>query len=232
MKCSVCNTQIKDKYCSSCGQKFDSKKLSFKTVLSDIFSNLTDVEKSVFLNIYYIIRYPKKVINNYWDGFRGYYYKPGKMLFYFITIAGLSALFLKGRLFGLVFSSQGISEALTFAIVFFPLLNLSSFLTYRRYKRNYLEHLVSTIYLVSTFGIILLIVESVIAHFNLLNDYSPPWIIFLSSFVLIWNSILFTSQSKPLKIIINAILELIVLVAIITLFGFILYLSGAMQVPS
>ncbi|MDF1673261.1 MAG: hypothetical protein P1U41_07125, partial [Vicingaceae bacterium] len=146
MKCSVCNTQIEGKFCNSCGQKFDSKKLSFKTVISDIFSNLTDVEKSVFLNIYNIIRYPKKVINNYWDGFRGYYYKPGKMLFYFITIAGIGALFLKDRLFGLIFNSEGISEALTFAIVFFPLLNLSSFLTYRRYKRNYLEHLVSTIY--------------------------------------------------------------------------------------
>ncbi len=229
MNCSVCNTQIKGKYCNNCGQKCESKKLSFKSVLADIFSNLTDVEKSVFLNIYSIIRFPKKVITNYWEGYSGYYYRPGKMLFYFITIAGISTLILKGRLFGLAFSSHGISEALTFVIVFFPLHNLSSFLTYRRYKRNYIEHLVSTIYLVSTFGIIVLLIESLIAYFNFFEDYSPPWIILLSSFVLIWNSILFTSPSKPSKIIVNAILEFLVLVCIISLFGIALYLAGVLK---
>lgn len=228
MDCSVCNTPIDNKYCKSCGQKYERKKLSLKTVLGDIVSSLTDVEKSVVLNIYYIIRYPKKAINNYWDGFRGYYYKPGKMLFYFVTIAGISTLFLKGRLFGLSFSTQGISESLTFAIVFFPILNLSSFLTYRRYKRNYLEHLISTIYLVSTFGIVVLIIESLSVYFGLTTKENTVWVILLSSLILLWNSILFTSPSKPIKIILNAILEFIVLVSIITTLGLLLYLSGAL----
>lgn len=229
MKCSICNTSIELNYCEKCGQKYTHKKLSFKTVVSDIISSLTDVEKSVFLNLYNIIRYPKKVINNYWDGFRGHYYKPSKMLFYFITIAGISALFLEGSLFGLSFSTQGISESLTFAIVFFPIINLSSFLTYRRYKKNYLEHFVSTIYLVSTFGIIVLIIESLSVYLNFTLRENTIWVMILSGLILLWNSMLFTSPSKPLKIIVNAVLELIVLISIIFLLGVILYLFGALH---
>ena len=229
MNCSVCNTKLKGIYCENCGQKFDNKKLSLKTVITDIISSLTDVEKSVFLNIYYITRSPKKVITNYWDGFRGYYYKPGKMLFYFITIAGISSFLLGNTLFGLQFSTAGISEALTFAIVFFPILSLSSFLTYRRYKKNYLEHLVSTIYLVSTFGIIILIAENISIYFvNTLRE-NTIWVIVLTGFIVLWNSILFTVPSKPIKIVVNAILEMGILILILISLGFILYLFGALQ---
>jgi hypothetical protein len=228
MDCSACNTPINGNYCTNCGQKYDNKKLGFKSVLSDILSSLTDVEKSVFLNIYSIIRYPKKVINNYWEGFRGYYYKPGRMLFYFVTIAGISTYVLKGRLFGLTFSSQGLSEGLTFCIFFFPILSLSSFLTYWRYKKNYLEHLVATIYLVSAFGIIFLIIESLATYLEFVTDIGSMWIIPLVCFILIWKAILFTTPAKPIKVLVNSILEFVVLVVVFAALGAVLYMSGAL----
>ena len=135
MKCSVCNTEIKANYCENCGQQYTKKKLTFKSLLTDVMSSLTDVEKNVFLNIYQIISYPNKIINGYWNGFRGYYYKPGKMLFYFVTIAGLSSLLLDSTIFGLTFSAQNtISTELLFVILFFPILTLSNYITYRKHK--------------------------------------------------------------------------------------------------
>lgn len=228
MDCSVCNTKLKGSYCENCGQKYSDKKLSIKSILSDVFSSLTDVEKSVFINIYNIVRFPKKVIENYFNGFRGYYYKPGKMLFYFITIAGISSLLLGSTLFGITFSSNGlISESIVFAIVYFPILSLSSYLTYRRYKKSFLEHIASTIYLISTFGIIVLVVENIFIYLSITSQKETNWIFLLTALILLWNAILFTSPSTLLKIILNTIFESLVLLAIVLIL--ILLLMGGLQ---
>jgi hypothetical protein len=226
-KCSVCNNKLKGKFCENCGQKYTSKKLTFKSLFTDLISSLTDIEKSVFLNIYNIVRYPKKVINNFWNGYRNYYYKPGKMLFYFITVAGISSLLLGQTLFGITFNSENyLSESLIFAIVFFPLLIFSSFLAYRKYKRSFIEHTISTIYLISTFGIVILILENIFIYFSLSKQENTIWILILIGCILLWNSILFTPSSKLIKILVNLLLELLVLAAIISFLTFILYLSG------
>ena len=134
------------------------------------------------------------------------------MLFYFITVAGISSLLLEQTLFGLAFQLEGqLSEAFTFTLIFFPLLSLSSFLTYRKYKRTYIEHLVSTIYIASAFGILLLIFENIFSYLSISNRQNLNWIIVLISVISIWDSILFSSPSKPLKIALNAILGMLVL---------------------
>ncbi len=227
MKCSVCNTRIKVNYCEKCGQKYNHKRLSLKTLFSDVFSSLTDVEKNVFINIYNLVRFPKKVIENYFNGYRGHYYSPGRMLFYFITIAGISSLLLDNTLFGITFQSDGVlSESLAFAIVYFPVLSLSSYLTYRRYKKNYLEHIASTIYLISTFGIIILFIENIFIYFSISTTQNSNWIFVLTVFVLLWNSILFTTPSSVIKVILNFILEFLVLITIVLIAVLILYLTG------
>ncbi len=229
MDCSGCNTSLKGKYCENCGQKYTNKKLSFKSLISDVFSSLTDVEKNIFLNVYTVIRFPKKVIGNYFNGFRGYYYSPGKMLFYFITIAGISSLLLGNTLFGITFDSNGVlSESMAFAIIYFPILSLSSFLTYRRYKKKYLEHVASTIYLISAFGIIVLLIENVFIYFSITSQKNANWIFLLTGFVIIWNAILFTTPSSILKIILNIVLESLVLTCIVIFAILALYFSGSL----
>jgi hypothetical protein len=228
-KCSVCNNTLKGKFCENCGQKYTAKKLTFSNLFSDLISSLTDVEKSVFLNIYSIVRYPKKVINNFWNGYRNYYYKPGKMLFYLITIAGISSFLLGQTLFGITINSDNLlSESLVFAIFFLPILSISSFLAYRKYKRSFIEHIASTVYLVSTFGIIILIIENILIYFYLVKQENLIWIIILIASILFWNSILFTPSKKITKLFLNFFIELIVLAVIISVLLFIMYLSGAM----
>ncbi|TXB65881.1 hypothetical protein FRY74_04740 [Vicingus serpentipes] len=228
-KCSVCNNTLKGKFCEKCGQKYTAKKLTFSNLFSDLISSLTDVEKNVFLNIYSIVRHPKIVINNFWNGYRNYYYKPGKMLFYFITIAGISSFLLGQTLFGLTFSTDSFfSESFVFAIVFFPILSLSSFLTYRKYKRSFIEHIASTVYLISTFGIIILIIENILIYFSLVKQENLIWIIILITSILFWNSILFTPSKKIAKLFFNFFIELIVLAVIISVLVLIMYFTGAM----
>lgn len=228
-KCSVCNNTLKGKFCENCGQKYTAKKLTFSNLFSDLISSLTDVEKSVFLNIYSIVRHPKKVIYNFWDGYRNYYYKPGKMLFYFFTIAGISSFLLGQTLFGLTFSTESFfSESLVFAIFFFPILSLSSFLAYRKYKRSFIEHIVSTIYLISTFGIIILVLENIFIYFSIVKQENLVWFIILIASTLLWNSFLFTPSKKIAKLFLNFFIELIVLAVIISVLVLIMYFTGAM----
>ncbi len=85
MKCSVCSTEIKEKYCPNCGQYFKEKRVTFFHFLSDAFTSVFSLEKSFFKNIQTGLCHPQILPVNYWNGFRKYYYSPFK----FFTIASL-----------------------------------------------------------------------------------------------------------------------------------------------
>ena len=199
MECSICNNTLKGKYCEKCGQSYSNKQLNFRTVLADLVASIANLEKNIFLNLYTIVRFPKKVINNYWEGFRGHYYKPGKVLFYFITAAGISILVLEKEMFGLIFnidSEYAVPEGLIFSLMFLPILSLSSFLCYRRYKRHYIEHLIASIYLFSTFGIIVLIVQHLATYLFNLESNDDRWFLLLIGATTLWNAMVFTAPKN------------------------------------
>ena len=81
----MCTSEIKENYCSKCGQYYKSERISIKTILGDLFGNLFSIEKSFLKNIKMGLFQPKILITNYWNGFRGYYYTPSK----FLVIASL-----------------------------------------------------------------------------------------------------------------------------------------------
>lgn len=231
MKCSVCNTIIEANYCENCGQKYASKKLTIRSLITDVFSSLTDVEKNVFLNVYHIIIFPKKVIEGYWSGFRGYYYSPGKMLFYFVTIAGISSLLLGNTLFGLTLSAENvISSEVLFVILYFPILTLSSFICYRKRKRTFVEHATATIYLISSFGIIILLLENLFIFLGLSTQQDGYWSIILTTSIIVWNALLYSKIKNPLRIFLNVVLEFIILILIVSLLIGLTYLLGAASI--
>ncbi len=80
MKCLICSNEIYEKYCFKCRQHLKSERISTKSILEDLFGNLFSLEKSFFKNIKIALLRPQKLILNYWKGFRGYYYSPGKFL--------------------------------------------------------------------------------------------------------------------------------------------------------
>lgn len=231
MKCSVCNTIIEANYCENCGQKYANKKLTFKSLITDVFSSLTDVEKNVFLNVYHIIVHSNKVIEGYWSGFRGYYYSPGKMLFYFVTIAGISSLLLENTLFGLTFSTENeISSEVLFVILYFPILTLSSFICYRKRKRTFVEHATATIYLISSFGIIILLLQNLFIFLGLSTQKDGYWSIILTTLIIVWNALLYSTIKRPLRLFLTIILEFFILILIIFLLIGLTYLLGAASI--
>ena len=232
--CTICNTTLDGEFCKNCGQQNTQKKLDLKSFFSDLSSNLLDLDKTVFFNIYYVLRYPKKVIENYWAGFRNYYYNPGKVLFYFVTLAGLSSYILGNSLCGIdIIVDNNISSQFIFILIIYPLLILASFLTYRKHKKTFIEHATASIYIISSIGIMVLIFQSLFTLLNLTESNDSIWLLILLILVITWDTLVYTQKKKFFYKVINGVIEFIILLLLIYLltlipdyFG-ILNISGA-----
>ena len=206
MKCSVCLSKIDENYCPNCGQLYKGKRISFKTILGDLFDGIFSLEKSFFQNIRIGLSQPETLVLNYWKGFRRYFYSPGK----FLTIASLILVLhysIANDFLGLVVNSNISSQ---FVILFtnIILLTFSSFLLYIQFKKNFYEHLVLNIYNVSLWIIVffpLSLILSLIINNNITEQY---FYILYHFLVIIWNSRAFelTRFKRFLFVMINLLM--------------------------
>lgn len=153
MPCSQCGNLILENYCPQCGQKYSSKKLNLWSVVSDLFSNLFSLERSVGPAIIRLLWNPCKYVQNYFDGFKGFYPSPGKMLLVALTLGGLHLAFVNHQLLGMQFEVEHIAGQLAFFIVFIPILCTGSWLASVYFRQNFLKHLIAGIYLSSSYFI-------------------------------------------------------------------------------
>ncbi len=229
--CSICNKKLNGEYCNSCGQQFTGKKLDLKSFFGDLSSNVFDIDKSLIINLYQIIRFPKKVIENFWNGYRNYYYNPGKFLFYFITIAGLSSILLKNSLFGLNLLSEGLmSTQFIFILLYYPFHIASSYLAYWRNHKTIVEHATASIYLISALGIILLVIQNIFTVFEWSKENDPIWILILTILAVLWKSLLFSTKRNFFYILLNAFIEFIFFLLIIAISLVATYYSGTLEI--
>jgi len=206
MKCSVCLKEIEDNYCSNCGQYFKDKRVTFRTIFADIFDSVFSLEKSFFRNIKIAITQPKTIPTNYWNGFRKYYFSPGK----FFTIASLFLLldYSIGKDFlGIVVSSNISSQfVILFTNIF--LLTFSSFLIYIQFRKNIFEHLILNVYNVSLWIILFFPLSTILSL--TLNDNKIEQFCYLPFHILIivWNSKAFelSNLKRFLFVILNLVL--------------------------
>lgn len=206
MKCSVCSSEINDKYCPKCGQYYKNKRINFTTFLGDLFDSIFSLEKSFLLNIRIGLSQPKTLVLNYWNGFRKYYYSPGK----FFTIASLFLVLhysISNDFLGLVVTSD-ISSQFVILLVNILLLTLSSFLLYIQFKKNFYEHLILNIYNVSLWIIVFFPISAILSLTVNNNRTEQYFYILYHILVIIWNSKAFelTKPKRFLFVIINLLM--------------------------
>jgi hypothetical protein len=207
MKCSVCNTEIEQNFCPKCGQYHKKNRISFKTILEDIFGSIFSIDKSFFSNIKMGLFQPEILITNYWNGFRGYYYSPGK----FLMIASLFLLFPFSSEDGffLIHISGNIAPnfvLLTFLIILFSLL---SFIVYFKLKKNFWEHLILNIYNISLWTIIFVPISLLFSFFKWYS-FSDIALYTYLLLIIIWNSKAF--EMNKLKRFLYVTINLILLI--------------------
>ncbi|MBW6481783.1 MAG: DUF3667 domain-containing protein [Vicingaceae bacterium] len=219
INCSNCNTTINDAYCAHCGQKFVPKRVNIFTIFSDYVSQILSLEKSGFATFIKLITHPKKVIENYLNGYRNFYQSPGRLLFYFITVAGLHVLLVDKKLFGTAINvgSEFLSPQIILTALIIPFLSLVAYLAFIKQNnhKNFAEHLIAQTYLFSVFGMLFIILDDIISLFTLEIDYFS--IEFLMPAILFWTALTFSKKRTWYFILLNFLLLLLVLVIFILL---------------
>lgn len=206
MKCSICTHQIEFNYCPNCGQTYKDARITGISILQDLFGNLFSLEKSFITNIKVALVKPKRLISNYWNGFRGFYYSPSK----FLTIAALFVLihFLLAKDFLGITITSTIATHLTFLFINIALFSFISFVIYKKYKKNLNEHMVLNIYTVSLWSIIFVPVSIFIDFVGVSNTYKIYFFVLYVIFIFIWNSKVFEMSlfKRVLYVTLNFIL--------------------------
>lgn len=155
--CLNCDTDLVGKYCSGCGQKTDTRRISFKNFLfQDVLHGTFHLDRGILYTARHALLRPGKAALDYIFGKRKRYYN----VFYLILITAGLMLFLRhfyeelyvgqGRVlvenppelnevskkFGEILSQK--SKIIMF--LFVPFAALNSFILFRRKKLNLSEH--------------------------------------------------------------------------------------------
>ena len=151
--CKSCAQTGSGKYCSACGQQYDTRRISVKSLLHDVFHLFTHVERGFLYTLKQLIVQPGTMQREYIEGIRSRYQKPFSM---FIICASVNAL-LRYWLFAyLGETGQAVyfhEYQILMFILLMPVFTCINWLFFYRSAYNYAETGVLQLYL---FGFILL----------------------------------------------------------------------------
>lgn len=198
-QCLNCGNELSDKFCSGCGQKSDTHRITFKNfIFHDVLHGTFHIEKGILFTARQAIIRPGKAALDYISGKRKPYYNVfllilltiGLMLFlrhYYAelliaqgrgTIKDVSNLNEASRKMDYIFAQK--SKIVIF--LFVPFAALNSFIVFRRKHLNLSEHSIVAglillgILLISTLG-------NAIFYFDLLVEFSNGFADFISVFI-------------------------------------------------
>lgn len=154
--CLNCEKELTDAYCSGCGQKADTHRITFKNfIFHDVLHGTFHIERGILFTAKQALVRPGKAALDYISGKRKRYYN----VFYLILLTIGLMLFI--RHIGNLFNSEGIENVSTqknfneasktinelfsqkgkmIIFLFVPLGAINSFVLFRRKKLNLSEH--------------------------------------------------------------------------------------------
>ncbi len=169
--CKNCSTEFSGKFCTSCGQKEITGKLSFRELFTSV-SDSFNLEKGFFKTFPELLLKPQVIIQNYLSGKRKCYSNPVK---FFLIILAVNVFFQSvfqndsNTRIEFINSPTWIVVNLLFLI---PLISVFTKMLGREY--NYLENIVINLY---AFGVniilstILLFLTEFLSYINLASGF-------------------------------------------------------------
>lgn len=195
MECKNCGIPLEGNYCSDCGQKVITERITIRYLFTELFNIITNVDRGFLYTIKMLLVAPGEMIRNYLNGQTLRYYHPLRYLIF--TIAISVALMLSLGVFDRQQSdiqsmmgtqqseevaatqqkmNEEVKKYLNFLpLIMIPFLALFSYLFFRKQPWNYAENLVLHAY---TQGQMAIIGTPVIVLSALFPAYSSTLILF------------------------------------------------------
>lgn len=174
--CLNCGHSISDEFCSHCGQKSDTARITPKSLIrTDILGSIWHIEDKFFRTLKHILLNPGKMATDYIAGKRIRYYNIFSLL---LILFGFNVLALHFYLdlnpdeipedsSNIMDFFSKYSKTILFALI--PILALNSWILFKRVKLNFAEHII--IASVSLCGILtLILVDDII---SIIEIYKP-----------------------------------------------------------
>lgn len=76
MNCLNCGKEVQENYCSYCGQRTDTSRLTFKSIVVGFIRTFAEADRGFFYNVKNLTIAPKKTIIGYIEGKRANIYPP------------------------------------------------------------------------------------------------------------------------------------------------------------
>jgi len=170
MTCKNCGHSIEGNYCSHCGQKANVKRIDLPYFLSEFSESFFQIDKGFFYSIKQLLVRPGTSIKEYLSGKRKKYFKP---IAYVITLSTLYFVatevtdqntWIDDAITGFMNGVRGENEEATIpdvinwfsknygytTLLLLPVFSLASYLSFYKFKANYLEHIVINSYVTGT----------------------------------------------------------------------------------
>lgn len=164
--CKNCGEPAERNYCSTCGQKTSVGKITVSNILDEVATGIFQVDRGFFYTLIALFRRPGHAIQEYLDGKRKKYFRPVAYVLTLSTVYFLvsqvtgKATWLDDIITGWSNGALNSEEqtkvptvlrwfSANFAyttLLLLPLFSLASFLSFRKFGRNYAEHLVINTY--------------------------------------------------------------------------------------
>lgn len=175
MKCRNCNNSLRTdfSFCPDCGSKIVRNRLTIKNLIYDFLERYFNLDNTFFKTIWHMIIKPKDICGGYISGLRKKYLNPASMLAISLTISGFVIFLMKkiawesidfSKISYMQTSSGGtgtekiMSSTMEYSSLLFlfyiPILAFSSYLFFNKQKYNFAEHIITSIYALTTFSII------------------------------------------------------------------------------
>ena len=155
-QCLNCETAIaaSERYCSHCGQRTDTARLSFGDIARDLLQRFVNVERGPLAFAWALVTRPGRVAREYVDGKRRRYYGPFATL---VVLVGLTALAVNVSGYRIL-AHDGLASGPTdllerhfnlLLLVQLPLLGVVCAVLFRRAHLTLPEHMVLVAYALS-----------------------------------------------------------------------------------
>lgn len=167
MNCKNCNEIVEGNFCPNCGQTTTVDKINVSNFLKEISGSVFQVNKGLLFTIRELFVRPGISIHDYFEGKRKPFFKPLayafalSTLYYLISRIFGSATFIDDFTTGWANEApvEGIEDQQKILLNWFgknhaysvllllPLFSLASYLAFRKFKFNFLEHVVLNAYI-------------------------------------------------------------------------------------